>query len=629
MGFHNARVRSGLENGKGTTQLFMPCRRGHPITYNNSSCCPVSGFSFGMQSTKSCSDQISIPRLCALLSLDPAASPAIRMSVFLETLPVALAPSCIGKDFVSLNYGNPVCILYYLTHSLGDTSMKIKNCVANISTLTELKRISSPYVIDYRGLTEEEIKDALVKTGPQYYYDENVRKAIDSVVYHADRNVRIIGPYFLREVLLQKDGLICSRKETDEDIIKWEQAIVDRSNEDLLQKSDERSQELEMMQFVVTTAWDKDDDLSVDEKNLIEKIRERLKVTQTELQIIEAKLGKFPKQSNTLHTHQEIEDVRRLLQQNGLLFAVRDDAVDYDVIPEEIAVAIRKVMNLEIRNYGYSELLKYKAVKSKSYIKDSLTKVGIKTEKYASLDTLNQTAIEQLSPRTLLGGISPRDGLQMADLSKWCGELDLNVSGTKTDLIERVIEFYDALHERDEEPGDERAVYYNYFVELACRARDVLRSQQLIEKDIEMERRFEDVTNYIFEKFLGHKPLKLVGTNHADGALSYKDKIILWDNKSKESMVNLKDHIKQFDSYIRDSDKPVAGFVVFGPEFTPESSLLAMQYQVENGTMISMITALELKELAEKWSSKNEGSAFPLGYLLQSGRFNPQLVAAL
>jgi len=94
-------------------------------------------------------------------------------------------------------------------------------------------------------------------------------------------------------------------------------------------------------------------------------------------------------------------------------------------------------------------------------------------------------------------------------------------------------------------------------------------------------------------------------------------------------MVNLKDHIKQFDSYIRDSDKPVAGFVVFGPEFTPESSLLAMQYQVENGTMISMITALELKELAEKWSSKNEGSAFPLGYLLQSGRFNPQLVAAL
>lgn len=507
--------------------------------------------------------------------------------------------------------------------------MNIKSCVANVPTFTELKRIAQPYVIDYRGLTEEEVKAAIVKTAPQYYHEDNVRNALHGVLYHTDRNVRIIGPCLLKNVLLQMDGFMCPRKEADEEVIKWEQAIVDHSNEDLLQKSSDRSQELGMMQFVVEVAWENDNDLSVDEKNLLEKIRERLKVTQREYRIIEARLGKFPKPSNTLHTRDEIEGVRRLLQTNGLLFAVRDDNVDFDVIPDELALAIRQVLGIEIREYGYGELLKYKTVRNKAYIKDTLNKVGIKPDKYATLESLSATAIEQLSPRVLLGGLSPRDGLQMQDMSKWCGDLGLNVSGSKNDLIERIIHFYDALHEKPDELGDEREIYYNYLKELAFRDREALRSQQLIDKDIEMERKFEEVTNFVFERYLGHKPLKMVGTNHADGALSYKDKIILWDNKSKETPVNLKDHIKQFDSYIRESDKPVAGFIVFGPDFTEESSLIAMQYQVENGTMIAMITAEELKTVAEQWHAKNEGSAFPLGYLLQSGRFNPQLVAAL
>jgi hypothetical protein len=309
------------------------------------------------------------------------------------------------------------------------------------------------------------------------------------------------------------------------------------------------------------------------------------------------------------------------------LFAIRDsDGTDFDVIPEEIAQTIRKILNVEIRDYGYGEMLKYKAVRSKGYLQGSLNKVGIKTEKNPNLETLSNVAIEQLSPRVLLGGLSPRDGLPTETLSRWCGDLGLMVSGSKSDLIERIISFYDALHEKSPEAGDDREIFYKYFDQLAARDRDFLRSQQLIQKDIEIERKFEDVTDFLFEKRLGHKPLKLVGTNHADGALSYKDRIILWDNKSKEGPVNLKDHIKQFDAYIRQSERTVAGFLVIGPDFTPESSLLAMQHQVENGVMITMIKASELKTLAESWNQKNEGTAFPLGYLIQPGKFNPALV---
>ena len=125
--------------------------------------------------------------------------------------------------------------------------------------------------------------------------------------------------------------------------------------------------------------------------------------------------------------------------------------------------------------------------------------------------------------------------------------------------------------------------------------------------------------------------------NHDDGGNKkvYKWKMLvekhkddlrkLWDNKSKETDVNLGSHIKQFDRYIGQQEKRVAGFIVVAPSFTEESVAEAMRYQVEKGTSISLITASELKELAERWSKKDKGT-FPLGYLVLPGRFNPSVV---
>lgn len=46
--------------------------------------------------------------------------------------------------------------------------MLFKDVVENISTLPDLKRISSAYVIDYRNLSNNEIKEALLKTSPEW-----------------------------------------------------------------------------------------------------------------------------------------------------------------------------------------------------------------------------------------------------------------------------------------------------------------------------------------------------------------------------------------------------------------------------------------------------------------------------
>ena len=99
----------------------------------------------------------------------------------------------------------------------------------------------------------------------------------------------------------------------------------------------------------------------------------------------------------------------------------------------------------------------------------------------------------------------------------------------------------------------------------------------------------------------------------------------MWDNKSKESPVSLRDHIRQFDGYMDQADKPVPVFIVIGPSFTEESESEAVRYHAQHfDRAISLITADELKLLAEEWSTpenKRREEPFPLGLLATTGRF--------
>jgi enhancing lycopene biosynthesis protein 2 len=121
----------------------------------------------------------------------------------------------------------------------------------------------------------------------------------------------------------------------------------------------------------------------------------------------------------------------------------------------------------------------------------------------------------------------------------------------------------------------------------------------------------------------------LKGAEHPDGILSFSDKLIMWDNKSKESAVNLSEHIKQFDRYITKSEKPVAIFIVIAPAFSEESAKECVRYTMNSDTLILLITAEELKTLTEQWCAKHKGDevSFPLGNFKQNGRFNSSLVS--
>ena len=504
--------------------------------------------------------------------------------------------------------------------------MDFEKVVEGFGTILALKRFAGAHVVDHTRLSEEELIAALKKTAPQYWHRPNVEQALRGCLLSSDRDIRTISPVLLGEVLLNCDQFTSAEKETDEAVIGWEKSIVDSSNEPPVKKTSSRARDLELFEFVLSVAWEHNDAISVDEKNLIEKIKAKLGVTDREYRVMEAKLGKFPAPNNATHTRDEIDRVRKHLQSLGLLSSVRDGTkVDYDVIPVEIAAEVRKLLGSEIRRYGYEQMLGAKYVKKKEWLRASLEKCGFNIDGSPSSDELRDAILERVPPSVLIGGVSPKDGLSIDNLKKWCGDLSLGTSGAKAELIGRIIDFYDNLTARVEVEGDERALWYEHYAPFAARDRDFLRSQQLIDKDLEMESRFEDATDYLFEVKLGHKPLKLVGSEHADGMLSYRDGLILWDNKSKESAVSLSSHIKQFTRYVDRAEKRVEGFIVIGPSFTDDSAAEAMGFLVEKRTPISLITATELKSLAEEWSAKDEG-AFDLGYLIAPGRFDRSLV---
>lgn len=503
--------------------------------------------------------------------------------------------------------------------------MDIKKCVENIATFTDLKRVANEYVIDFRRLSNDELKSALIKTAPQYYNVENIKKTIEFFTLNPNRNTRILFDIFVFRILLNRDDFMMECKETEDAIISYEQQIIDEANE----YNGDETGDASFFKFVLETAWELDNNISVDEQNLINKIRTKMGITKHTNDVIEAKIGKYPSANNILHTKDEISELRRLLQQKGLVFPIRDsNNTNYDIIPDEIAKSIRMIFNIDIKNYGMLQLLSTKYVRNKKYLISLLEKANIQVPSTTTLTQINSIVLERLTAHNVLGGFSPNDGLDKSTLSDWCSSISLPISGTKAELIDRIIEYYDNIKQINVDESDERQLYYEFFEELAHRNLKELRQQNIIDKDLECEHKFELATNYLFEKKLKVKPLIMSGTEHSDGMLSFNNKLILWDNKSKETDVNLIDHIKQFDRYIKNAEKPVAVFMVIAPSFTENSAAECAKYSMQNDTLILLITATELKNLAEQWSQNNKGDEpFPLGYFKQNGRFNKDLVS--
>ncbi|MBQ7101693.1 MAG: hypothetical protein IJN81_08670, partial [Clostridia bacterium] len=190
-----------------------------------------------------------------------------------------------------------------------------------IPNITIAKRIASAYVADHKRLDFEECKINLTKTAKQYISYENIAARLDEIKLDSNRAVRIIAPILLRDYLLDQDDFISPCKETDSAILSYEKAIIDESNNFDMSKI---SKDLALFKHMLDTAWALNDDISIDEKNLLEALRKYLSITIREQQILEAKSARFPNFENVLHTFDDIDTARKMLQTKGLLVCIKN-----------------------------------------------------------------------------------------------------------------------------------------------------------------------------------------------------------------------------------------------------------------------------------------------------------------
>ena len=511
--------------------------------------------------------------------------------------------------------------------------MQFEEAVGLARTLTDLRRIAGAHVVDHKQLTDDELRSAMLKVKPQYLHHDTIQSELDEVLFKHDRkDCRVLSRIIIADVLLNNYGFTSSFSQTEGQVIAFEQSIIDRSNEtDLIDlacgnKQSARFENLSLYQFVLETAWQHHNQVSPDEANLLMHLRQRLGINETDHRILEAKLGKYPKPDNELHTRSEIKQVRLRLQEGGLLFPIRqEDGQDFDVIPEEMATTIRMILNIDVRTDAYYEMMKYNRLRRRPHLISVLEVNGVAYDRYDVVDTLVSRVMADVPASRAIANPSPRYGLNSDEISRWCRDLGIPTSGTMNDRTARIVRHFDELRPRLESEADERATWYEYFEELAARDHTALRAQHVVDKDIEIESRFEDATNFLFAEKLKHQPLRQAGSEHCDGIISFRSGYLMWDNKSSESTVNLAHHIDQFDRYMEKADKPVPIFLVIGPDFSENSEVAAIRHHSEHfDRNIVAITAGEIKMLAEEWASidnKNRDEPFPLGLLAAPGRF--------
>ncbi len=426
----------------------------------------------------------------------------------------------------------------------------------------------------------------------------------------------------------------------EEKAIAVEQAIVDRSNQvdiaDLAcgDKESQRFRDLELYHFVLDVAWEHQNSVSPDEANLLLNIRRRLRINEWDHRVLEAKLTKYPKPGNEPHTRSDISRVRRSLQSAGLLFVVRDPARgDYDVIPDELVAVIRDVLRIELRLASYREMMNSKPLRKKAHLLEVLERSNVTCGKYDTVEQLVDRVVRDVPPSRAIASSSPRYGLTSEKLAEWCRELGVSPYGSMEERVKSIITHFDQLRPQVHAGVDERGRWYEFFLELAERDYEALRAQHVIEKDLEIESKFEQATQYLFAELLNNRPLQQPGSNHCDGLVSLGSNYLMWDNKSKETPVHLKDHLDQFHAYMEAATKPVPVFIVIAPRFTEESEAEAVRYHARHfDRNVLLITAEELKALADEWAApgnKNREAPFPLGLLATTGRFDRKSLGAL
>ncbi len=482
--------------------------------------------------------------------------------------------------------------------------MKIADCLPVMSQLYLSRIVDSILKDDVPRGDEDRLREQIRQNSKELASKSRIGDVLR--LESLDHGERILIEAILNSLLVLPD-MAAAEDDLFEAVRDFEtQVIAEARSEDAFSFSDPRS--LDIYSAVLEVALE-DEKISTDEAALLERLRRKIGVSRHQHRLLEAKLGAFPKAGNELHTLAEFREALKRLQAMGVvLFCNRAEGGAKAVLPEEIAPAVKEILGFEMG--PEAQMLLHEALKAEQLYR-ALQAQGLPVS----------GSKQERSERLLKAGVKPSEilsSLKIDELTDLCRRLPgLAVSGSKAEKIARIISYFDSLITKEpEQSSDPRAVYYQYLEEFARRDNKNLYQRKLIRHDRDMESGFEEGTRYLFEVKLGQKLIEMTGSDHADGGTTFPNgELLLWDNKGKESIYTFpKAHFDQFRRYIRESARRVNVFLVVVPEYAPEARLQAirLKHATPSDTDVALITAEDLKWVAENWKAMSSTGKFSL-----------------
>ena len=490
--------------------------------------------------------------------------------------------------------------------------MKVADAIKQMSKLP-LQRIVDSFTRDFPKPDENQARDIILRNVDELTNPERIAAVLQFDGPFSEQ----IRQKCMLEAFVNRPDWSASEQDIVKGLHQLEQGVLDAAADaDSLRYED--PQHIAIMKDVLATAL-KDDHITVGELRLLHALRDSLGLSETVLRIVLAQMDHFPQPGNVLNTPSECRDVLNGLQRGGIVFHCnKADGSPY-VIPDEIRASVMAALGVELGQHAWALLLDALTVRQ---LKRVLAKKKLPTSG-TKLELKDRVIAADLRPSRALGILSTQE------LHKLCSSLPgVPVSGTKTERIERIVGYFANLITKeisDEASPGER--FYEYLPELARRDRENLLANQIITKDIDIERGFEEATRFLFESRLGVELMDMDGSEHPDGCVRFGGRrrtsgdVLMWDNKSTESAYSFPpSHLRQFKRYIRDASDPVACFLVVAAK--PDDSAMDSVWQLAAqcvGTQVAVIAAEDLGWVADEWWSRNPDDRFDLEVFNMTG----------
>jgi hypothetical protein len=494
--------------------------------------------------------------------------------------------------------------------------MKIADVLAEL-TIQPLRRFADAWdVSTIKSDKRDVFEQAILGEVSRIDTEEAVLLRLAAFEREIDYVRRANAEMVLRRILDEPGYVIADeceliKRAVDADAAFFEYARGNASTRHLDQRS------IDIYQSVLEMAWE--NKVSFDEYQLIERLRRKLNIARRDHRVMEIRVVRTPPIGPP-----EAEQALRDLTYHGFVCRFKRGGHTQVVVPEEIALRLRGIYSISLQSGAYKNLA---------------AKIPI-TVIRQTLEQANQPAVslkkDFLVERLIDGDVPPATLLEHLD-NDGLDELFANFPDQKRPAL-RAVKIRHLISHFDRfvkpvgpAPPDPDRTYYDYLVELASRQYDVLRAASVIEQDQNVDRAFERGVRYAFSSLLGYPVIRFTGSAHADGGVvAKKGRMVLWDCKSALKPYALTEpKCAQFLQYVAKEDpNVVCPFLVFSGEFTSDSEAraLALKARCRPGTEIALMTAADLKWLADKWSTEYPGKRLPLDVLAHSGLLNREIL---